>query len=389
MRLGKERALLVPGLLACGESGQPSVPFSGPERRGLRAHPAKRGSAEVRARSAVRCAECHEDYAKGWRESAHASAAKSPYYLALGGDRDGRCSACHTPLRAEVGADDPIHAEGVTCDACHTVTEVGPGGKPGDAGLTFDLAANRKFGPLCDAKDNYFHRVGCSPLFAESRFCAGCHSLQWPVGEGPPLPVITDFAEWSKNEQRGTTTCQECHMSGGSGEVSRGWDERDTLSRHDLFGAEDELLREGLSLEAAVVVDGGEGQSLDLTIANRGAAHSIPAGLAGRRLVLSADFVDAEGRRVGGGERIYARILVDAAGDEVVFTQATSAGEDTRLGPGERRIERFEVPRGAARAEVRVRRYELAPAVATGLGMEPPAGSLVLHEDVALGASRR
>jgi len=340
------------------------------------------------ARAAVRCAECHEPYATGWQGSAHARAAKSPYYRALGGDRDERCSACHTPLRGEVSADDPIHEEGVTCDACHTVSAVGPGGKPGDAGLTFDLAANRKYGPLCDAKDNYFHRVGCSPLFAESRFCAGCHSLEWPVEGGPPLAVITDFAEWSSNQGRGTTTCQECHMSGGFGEVSRGWPERDALSRHDLFGADDELLGQGLNLEAGTIVDGG-GRTLEVILANRGAGHSIPAGLAGRRLILSAEFVDVGGERVGGGERVYARILVNAAGDEVVFTQATRAGEDTRIGPGERRVERFDVPEGAAVAELRVRRFDLAPAVAAGLGMEPSPGELVLSEDVALGASPR
>ncbi len=339
-------------------------------------------------RASVRCAECHEPYAAGWQGSAHARAAKSPYYRALGGDGDERCSACHTPLRGEVPAEDPIHAEGVTCDACHTVSAVGPGGKPGDAGLTFDLAANRKYGSLCDAEDNYFHRVGCAPVFAESRFCGGCHSLEWPVEGGASLAVITDFAEWSSNPGRGTTTCQECHMSGGFGEVSRGWAERDALSRHDLFGADDELLAEGLNLEAQILDEGG-GRTIEAVLANRGAAHSIPAGLAGRRLVLSAEFVDGAGERVRQDERVYARILVNAAGDEVVFTQATKAGEDSRIGPGERRVERFDVPQGAAVAQLRVRRFDLGPAVAAGLGMEPSAGQLVLSEDVALGAPPR
>ena len=41
--------------------------------------------AVAEVRSAVRCEECHEPYVRGWEASAHAQAAASPYYRALGG----------------------------------------------------------------------------------------------------------------------------------------------------------------------------------------------------------------------------------------------------------------------------------------------------------------
>ncbi len=339
-----------------------------------------RKKGKVVARSSARCGECHEAYNRTWKASAHATATSSAYFrVSAAGDE--RCAPCHTPLVGQVADDDPIHEEGITCDACHSITEVDVDAP--SPGLTFDLSSSVKYGPLCDSKTSYFHRAGCSPLHSQSRFCAGCHSLEWPAGDGTMLPVITDFDEWSAKEKPGAT-CQDCHMSGTEGEVSRGWATRDKISRHDLFGTDDELLRAGVNLEALMRTGENGSQSLEVTLENRGALHSIPAGLAGRRLVLSVRFDDREGRSVGEFTRIYARMLVDAEGHEVLFTEARALGEDSRLHSGERRIERFKAPPSATIAELRLERFAQSPEVAAHLEIAAPEGTLILRTEVTI-----
>lgn len=363
-------------LLACGESGQP------PQKKdpAPRVDPVAPQQAVAEVRSAVRCAECHEPYVRGWEASAHAQAAASPYYRALGGGDDPRCDRCHQPLRAALDRDEPIHEEGVTCDACHAIRDVKL--DAGVAAIDFDLTSNRKYGPLCDARDHYFHRVGCSSLHAESRFCAACHTLAWPTQAGPKLPVITDFDEWQANDLN-SSSCQECHMAGEPGEVARGWITRENVSRHDLFGNDLELRRIGVGLRATLSPE-EDALWLDVEVTNLAAAHSIPAGLAGRRLVLLVRALDPEGAELGREERSYARILVDGEGQEAPFIRAIRVESDSRLAPGERRHERFKVPAAAASASVEVLRRGVAPAVAEALGITPAADSQVAAVDVAI-----
>ncbi len=379
LRLGLSFALL--GIFACGEANDRSHKhvsrnmFTKAELR----KKSKRNQRAV-ARSSARCGECHGAYERTWKASSHAKAATSPYFRASA-NGDGRCAPCHTPLVGEIADDDPIHEEGVTCDACHSIIEVNDDAP--SPGLIFDLTASIKYGPLCDSEGSYFHRSGCSPLHSKSRLCAGCHSLEWPSPNGEMLPVITDFDEWSAKGGRGAT-CQDCHMSGTPGEVARGFATREKISRHDLFGADEELLRASINLRASLRTGEEGSRDLEVTLTNRGALHSIPAGLAGRRFVLSINFIDIEGRSVGQAARVYARILVDAQGREVFFTEARALREDNRLHPGERRMERFRIPPSTTIAKVRLERFALAPEVAARLGLAVPQGSLVHRTDVII-----
>ena len=389
--LGLVLALI--GVFACGEveSGSANRPKKAEqqqdrEAKSARANTKNRGSEKSRigkkvlARSSARCGECHEAYIRTWSASAHATATSSAYFQASAAG-DERCAPCHTPLVGQVAADDPIHEEGITCDACHSITEVeGNGQSPG---FTFDLSSSVKYGPLCDSEASYFHRTGCSPLHSQSRFCAGCHSLKWPADDGTLLPVITDFDEWSANGGRGAT-CQDCHMSGTPGEVARGWATRDRISRHDLFGTDNDLLRAGINMAALLRDDEDGSRILEVTLRNRGALHSIPAGLAGRRLVLNVRFVDTENRSVGEFRRIYARTLIDTEGHEVLFTEAHTLREDSRLHPGEQRTEHFKAPLSAAKAEVRLERFAQSSEVAAHLGIAAPRGILILRTEVVI-----
>lgn len=351
---------------------------------GPRTTPAR--PSEPLVRSAVRCEECHEPHVRGWQASAHAHSSDAPLYRALRARGDASCDPCHQPLLAAVAADDPIHAEGVTCDACH-----GAPGLAGDApgrGLAFDLESRRKYGPLCESADHYFHRMGCSPLHRESKFCASCHHLDRTTPAGVKLPVITDFVEWEASAVAGATSCQDCHMHGAPGEVARGWSQRPNVSRHDLFGEGDELRRHGLDLQASVH-DEADGRWLEIEVHNRGDAHSLPAGIAGRRLVLTIAARDREGDLVFDDARTYARILGDDAGEEVPFDVATRVVADTRIAAGERRRERLRLPEAVEHVELSIDDLPYAPAIAPALGVPPPPARTWAALTVAVPPSHR
>lgn len=358
---------LVLGVAACEGSSPPSPSPTSQPTPATPAVAKKAPPSTVRA--AVRCEECHESYVRGWRGSAHARSGQSGFYRALRARGDERCDRCHQPLRGPVAADDPIHAEGITCDACHSATALA-GDAPG-AGFDFDVVSKRRYGPLCQSEDHYFHRMGCSPLHAESRFCAGCHHLEWQTRGGATLPVITDFVDWQAAAAGGAAACQDCHMHGAPGEVARGWIARDNVSRHDLFGEGDELRRAGVGL-SGTIVDDADGRWLEVVVQSQVDAHPVPAGLAGRRLILRVVARDRGGAVVAEEARTYARILGDDAAVEVPFDVATRVVEDTRLRPGERRRERVRLPAEAAAIEATIVDRALDPAVAAALGLPPP-----------------
>src|SRR5262249_41019201 len=112
--------------------------------------------------AARRCGECHGALEQQWRQSAHARAESSAVYRAMArAARDDRCRDCHAPIESVAGPDSPVRGEGVTCDACHAMREARA--DPAGGVFSLNLVDNTKYGPVCDAKNHYFHKVGCSP----------------------------------------------------------------------------------------------------------------------------------------------------------------------------------------------------------------------------------
>ena len=364
--------------VACGE---PTVGGAGSTGSAVApsAPPAVAASAPLVARSALRCEECHEPYVRAWRGSTHARANEGAVYAAMRGRAGAACDRCHAPLLGLVGAADPIHAEGVTCDVCHSIRAVEGAGGP----VVHDLRSERKYGPLCDAEDHYFHRMGCSPLHAEGRLCGACHQLEWPTPEGP-LPVLSEFAEWAAAVDPVTgPSCQECHMTGAAGEVARGWPARARVADHAFLGEGEVIRGSGLELDVrALGVEAG-GLSIEAEVVNANAGHALPAGVPGRAIVLVMRALDDEGGALAVEERAYARRAVDAEGREVPFYEARRIGEDTRLQAGERRTERWTAPGEARAIEAELWLRPLPSAIAASLGVEPPAPRLLLSRRVA------
>lgn len=332
--------------------------------------------AQIEARSARRCGECHESYLTEWTDSAHADASRSPFYRAMRAraPAPAACDRCHAPLAAALGPADPVAEEGVTCEVCHAIAEVALG--PGAASWSLRIADNRKYGPLCDVTEPYFHRVGCSPLHAESRLCAACHHLGHPGAAGTDLRGPSEFEEWQLHEAASPGLhCQGCHMPERRAQVASGGPLRVGVSQHTGGPATGDAVQ----VEArALAMPGGLRVRGDLRVS--GAPHALPVGLPGRELALVAVLRDGEDRLLASDSAVYSRVLVDAAGREVPFFAALRVGADTRLQPNETRpFElRLPAPPPDARVELRLEERPHSAALARALDLQEPLAE-VLH----------
>jgi len=287
---------------------------------------------------AGRCGECHEKMFDEWEVSAHAKSATSARYKAAVADaNDPACVRCHVPL-ADALPHDIVTSEGDTCDVCHTMKDV----VPTKDGGTFTLAIDDmvKFGPRCDLKDHYFHRMGCSPVHEEATICGACH---WWEPKG--VPVFTEYADWKAGPDS-NKPCQDCHMPSSKAAIATGSPARTGVPHHGLLGIAGDLRSRALALEVATKLEAGK-TVVDVALTNSGAGHPVPAGLPERRIVVHVKALDAAGTEVGSETRSLGRVLVDASGKEVPFWRAVKVGSDTRIAPGATWKETFALPAAA------------------------------------------
>lgn len=293
--------------------------------------------------SALRCEECHGKIAARWRVSAHARADRAPLYtamLAKAGEGAG-CARCHAPFVGHAEASEPGAHEGVNCDTCHSIAKVDA--TRAGAGFSLQTRDNVKFGPLCDAKDHYFHKMGCSPLHGEAQLCAACH-LYYRTVRGGELPVFTEYEEWRDGPvAEDGIECQSCHMPAVRGlEVARGWKPARPFGHdHGLLQPDGKLRTAALKLRLEVSPADGGSVHVAATVSNVGAGHAVPSGMPGRRVVLRLVCRDKDGRVEGRAEREYARVLADDSGRERPFYAATHVVSDERIAPRASRSESF------------------------------------------------
>ena len=273
---------------------------------------------------AGRCGECHEKMFDEWEVSGHAKAVSSSFYKAsVASAKDATCDRCHAPL-AKVTPRDITVSEGVTCDVCHTLREP----QATKEGAHFVLAVDDmvKYGPRCDLKDHYFHRMGCSKEHREATLCGTCH---WWEPNG--IPVFTEYADWKAGPEAAKgTQCQDCHMPGERAAIATGSPVRADVPHHGLLGIAKDLRKRALGLDVTVKDDAGA-LVVKVTVRNNSAGHAVPAGLPERRLVVRVRVRDAAGAEVESKSTTLGRVLVDDKGIEVPFWRATKVGSDTRI----------------------------------------------------------
>ncbi len=299
----------------------------------------------------ARCGTCHTEIYAMWRRSMHSASYTDPIFQAsylrayreTGGQAEKICYPCHAPMALSSG-DAGMAVEGIGCDYCHSVVSVHPGrAEPMEIRLD-----GVKRGPLSDSASPA-HLVADSPLHETSEFCAGCHEYDTPAG----LPIFTTYSEWKTSPQAAEgKTCQSCHMPLTSGSTVRSAFNvnRRQINLHNISGshsseqvkraAEARILRLAVQPPSTAVVE--------VEVANVGSGHCIPTGLPTRKLILEV-ILYANGLEVQRFERVYQKRLLDSDGklitdDHRTILASVKVLDDNRIGPGERRLERFTAP---------------------------------------------
>jgi len=159
------------------------------------------------------CQECHEDAYEGWFHSAHHFGSfNNPGYLfsiretrAVALERDGNvkasrwCAGCHDPVPFFSGAFDdpefdlekhPTSQAGITCTACHSITQVNS--TRGNADYVIEEPLHYPFAAstnralqfinrhLVKAKPEFHKRTFLKPVHRTAEFCSACHKVHIP-----------------------------------------------------------------------------------------------------------------------------------------------------------------------------------------------------------------
>lgn len=206
------------------------------------------------------CKDCHEDAHAGWAQSAHRfSSFNNPAYLfsvretrEVAFERNGDvkasrfCAGCHDPVPFFSGAFDdpnfddvnhPTAQAGLTCTACHAITNVNS--TKGNADYTIEEPLHYPFAysdnavlkyvnhTLVKAKPAFHKKTFLKPLHQTEEYCGSCHKVHLP-GE------LTEYKEWLRGQnhydsyllsgvsghgarafyypEKAETSCNGCHM---------------------------------------------------------------------------------------------------------------------------------------------------------------------------------
>ncbi len=298
------------------------------------------------------CGHCHQAIHAVWQHSLHSDSWSNGVFQAAyrrstkayGGQKTRLCLSCHAPTvrhTKDFAVEDPITAEGVTCDFCHSVQAVDLSDPNDPLRLT---VGEVKYGPLKNAQSPA-HQIVDSQLHTRSEFCAPCHEYRNANG----LTVLGTYSEWkgSPYAKRGTQ-CQDCHMPLVPGRVVAIDVKARTptsVNLHDVSGSHDiERVREAIALEMTGFEWIGDRVWVYLTVENKGSGHCFPTGLPMHRAVLEVTVRDG-GSTAGRREIPFEVVMLDKTGrplrrEHEVFVEGARVRSDTRLKPKEvRRID--------------------------------------------------
>jgi Cytochrome c554 and c-prime len=273
------------------------------------------------------CASCHRSVYPQWAGANHANTATNEWVLDLfsgsgtpGGGagyvfRDthdagetGFCATCHAPM-ADVfnpgmtmldEVSDPGALEGVSCVACHQMDSVDPGNLDalhllGKSTYRFpeessSATLNYVWGPLDDVTYKGM-KSSHSTLHGTSLVCAACHQYTNPATGAPGQNTYREWAASSfATPGPGQRNCQDCHMPPAADDdplcivdpVDRPANQR---RQHTFIGSTPDTLRDNLSLTVAAQEIPGRVRVV-AQVANFGAGHSFPTGIAMRNAIL-------------------------------------------------------------------------------------------------------
>ena len=297
------------------------------------------------------CGSCHKEIHAKWSRGMHANAFIDPIfrtsftkaYWETRGEAAAVCLSCHAPTIAVTGdvqARLPLTAEGVTCDFCHSLSDVDPGGGP----ERFKLELGVKHGPRPNL-ESPAHAIKQSPLFLSSRLCSGCH--EWTNEKGAHL--LSTYSEWAASPHaREGRTCQSCHMPSVEGRTVDPKVKQTagrTINEHDLSGGHSvSQVKKALRVRIGSVKRDPDGMvSVQVSVDNVGSGHHVPTGLPTRSVALVVTATSSN-RTVFNKEYVFRKEVVDETGrlltdDAEVMLHGASIRMDNRIPAGQSAVQ--------------------------------------------------
>lgn len=323
--------------------------------------------------SARVCGSCHEDIYNTWKNSLHAFSLSDPifdvaYMHALkeaGDDAKQLCLRCHAPMtmfNGDFDLDQGVTREGVSCDFCHTITEVDLGNpeKPysADPGLVKRSVLKEARSPT--------HEVVYSDLHGKSEFCGGCHNYSAPSG----VAIMSTYEEWRNGPyaEEGIQ-CQNCHMVLTEGSVvsSDYKTSAPGFHLHNLIHDTNQL-KSAMQVRVLSAERTSHGLNVEVEVENVGSGHMVPTGMPSREVVLRVSVESKED--VLTKERRYRKVVADEIGrpltrDFEMLLRGARILTDNRIAPREKRREafRFDVPEAGSLTVKATLTYVYSPMV--------------------------
>lgn len=181
------------------------------------------------------CAGCHPKQYSEWKGSVHNMAFIDPIYQgelnkaakAVGYKITKQCEGCHSPVGmlngetkgAGISGLSPMALAGVSCDICHSISEVThlqtPTHEPENG--SFILAPGGEGFPVkrgaLKPSDNCgggFHKCEQTSFQLRAKLCASCHQVYHYDSH---FPLEATYNEWKSGPYAQTDIlCQDCHM---------------------------------------------------------------------------------------------------------------------------------------------------------------------------------
>lgn len=214
------------------------------------------------------CERCHQEAYHQWRQSLHANAFRTPFYLtsasilirSKGIESSRYCDSCHNPIAVLSGAltqgskvNRSFDADGVTCTVCHSIQTVQSAG--GNGNYVMDIPA-----VMVDAKGNRIpgevpyeeilkhpdrhSRAVMKDFYKTPEFCGACHKESVPTSLTGYRSIrsFDTYDEWQTSPfsrrnplnfyPASTAICQDCHMPRVKGHLNDYGSKEGTFASH-------------------------------------------------------------------------------------------------------------------------------------------------------------
>lgn len=342
------------------------------------------------------CGRCHQEIYQSWRGSMHALAVNNrvfqevykKVYADTGGQAKFLCLRCHSPtalITKDYDLKLPLSREGVTCDFCHSVGRV----SFSDNQARYHLALGEaKRGPKGTGRSPA-HKVRQSKVHTRAEFCAPCHQGLNSSG----LPMRSTYQEWQESDYaEAGKGCQGCHMGAVKGEkVSFRWVKGNSGSfRNHKVALSLAKVKAAAQVKIRKVERLKQGMNLSVEVINSKAGHMMPTGTPLKKVVLTVR-VELDNGQSYEEVREYGTTVVDDTakiiGDlSTLWLDGKRMVKDSRLAPGEKRVERFSfaVPKSRQAKVKAILNYAFAPSPHKEFSIK-----VALNEDTLISHGKR